>query len=74
MSQTRLNIKTKYNTVSSDTNKITEQNISGISIYDIINKGLTVEVTYGVKVETTTSEIKTTTSTSNEDETNNQNE
>lgn len=74
LSQTRLNIKTKYNTVSSDTNKITEQNISGISIYDIINKGLTVEVTYGVKVETTTSEIKTTTSTSNEDETNNQNE
>ena len=49
VAQTGLNIPIAYETVNGNGSKIVGQNISGISIYDLINQGKTLEITYTEK-------------------------
>ena len=46
IAQTGLNIPVEYTEVPGGTKKIVGQNISGVSIYDVINENRTIEITY----------------------------
>lgn len=52
LASTGLTIPVEYSTVEGTSEKITGQNISGISIYELINSGKTLEITYSIKKET----------------------
>lgn len=51
LNSTGLNLSVQYNTVEGVNTNIIGQNITGLSIYDLVNQGKTLEITYSKKGE-----------------------